>query len=54
VIIVSAYAMLLIGEKNLGASDFLQKPFDLNNLLSGVNEVVRDVHPRFRFLPPTS
>jgi two-component system, OmpR family, phosphate regulon response regulator PhoB len=53
IIIVSAYAMLLIGDDLVRADRLLQKPFDLKELLNHVNQVVREAHPNFRLLPPT-
>ena len=53
IIIVSAYAMLLVRDEAARAEGLVQKPFDLQELLARVNQVVRDAHPRFRLLPPT-
>jgi two-component system phosphate regulon response regulator PhoB len=54
VIIVSAYAMLLVRDKAARADGLLQQPIDLKELLNKVNQVVRGADPRFRLLPPTS
>lgn len=53
VIIVSAYAMLLIGDRAGRADGVVHKPIDLKQLLDHVNSLVRQAHPRFRLLPPT-
>ena len=54
IIIVSAYAMLLVRDMVARADGLLQKPFDLKELLDQVNQVVRGADPRFRLLPPPS
>ena len=54
VIVVSAYAMLLIGEHAGRADGGVHKPIDLRQLLDHVNGLVRQAHPRFRLLPPTA
>jgi DNA-binding response OmpR family regulator len=53
IIIVSAYAMLLIRHDVIRPDRLLQKPFDVKELLDHVNQVVREAHPNFRLLPPT-
>ncbi len=54
VIIVSAYAMLLVRDAAGRADGFVHKPIDLKQLLDHVNRLVRQADPRFRLLPPTS
>ncbi len=53
VIIVSAYAMLLIGDHAGRADGVVHKPIDLKQLLDHVNGLVRQADPSFRLLPPT-
>jgi DNA-binding response OmpR family regulator len=53
IIIVSAYAMLLVHDGATRRDGLLQKPLDLKELLDQVNQVVRQAHPNFRLLPPT-
>jgi DNA-binding response OmpR family regulator len=53
VIIVSAYATLLVRDQSDRPDAFLQRPIDLKELLGRVNRIVRQAHPRFRLLPPT-
>jgi CheY-like chemotaxis protein len=54
VIILSAYATLLVRADADRADGFLQKPIELKELLGRVNRTVRRAHPRFRLLPPVS
>jgi CheY-like chemotaxis protein len=53
VIIVSAYAMLLLGSGGTYREDGPRKRLDLKQLLDHVNQMVREADPRFRLLPPT-
>ena len=53
IIILSAYAMLLVRDEATSADHLLEKPFNLKELLDHVNRVVRVAHPKFRLLPPT-
>lgn len=53
IVIVSAYAMLLVRDQAARADHLLQKPFDLKELLDSVNQVIRAAHQKFRLLPPT-
>ncbi len=53
VIIVSAYAMLLVGDHAGRADGVVHKPIDLKQLLDHVNVLVRQADARFRLLPPT-
>ena len=54
IIIVSAYAMLVVGDPVVHADHQLKEPLDLKALLDRVNQVVKEAHPRFRLLPPIS
>ena len=54
ILIVSAYATILVGEATERADGVLPKPVDLKQLLDRVNHLVKVADPRFRFLPPTS
>ena len=54
VIIVSAYAMLVVGDPAAHRDHLLHEPLDLKVLLDRVNQVVKEAHPRFRLLPPIS
>jgi DNA-binding response OmpR family regulator len=54
IIIVSAYAMLLVGHEACRTGGVPRKPLDLKNLLARVNQAVRRAHPKFRLLPPTT
>ena len=54
VIIVSAYAMLVVGDPAAYGDHLLHEPLDLKALLDRVNQVVKEAHPRFRLLPPTA
>ena len=51
VIIVSAYATLLMRDQPARAEDVLHKPFDLQELLTRVNQVARQPQPIV--LPPS-
>jgi DNA-binding response OmpR family regulator len=52
IIIVSAYAMLLVRDVPVRAHGLLHKPLDLKELLDQVNKLVRQAHPSFHLLPP--
>jgi len=53
IIVVSAYAMLLVRNTTARAEHLLQEPLDVKELLNRVNSVVKGAHPKFRLLPPT-
>ncbi len=53
VIVVSAYATLLVRDDEARPEGLLQKPVDLKELLDQVNGLIRAADPKFRLLPPT-
>jgi len=53
IIIVSDYAMLLIRDALIRAERALQTPFDIEELLERVNQVIRVAHPNLDLPSPT-
>jgi DNA-binding response OmpR family regulator len=53
VMIVSAFAMLLMRDDIIRADRLLQKPLDIKELLEHVNRVVREAQTNFRLVPTT-